>query len=141
MPDKLADTQWVDIVTTPPPQSDILLWWLFGIAIVFVIIIGLLIWYRRPRQQLHQLVNKLTLQTATTHDYKQLLAQLERGLCRYLQLPYLSPATALPVDWHIFIKQMKQCRYQRQQPTLEQTQLLLQQVMSLPLVTDKTYVG
>jgi len=140
MPDKLIDRQWVDIVLPPPPEINMLLWSLLALAIVLLIATGITLWYRRPRQQMYRLIQSLSRHLSGTNDYKQLLAQLEQGLCQYYQLTYLSPSAALPVDWHAFFKQVTEHRYQRQQPSLDQTQALLQRAMTLLARTDKPYV-
>lgn len=141
MPDKLIEKEWVDIVLPPPPDTNMLLWWLLVLIVVLCIAIALVIWYRRPRQQLRRMVQKLTRQSSATHDYKQLLARLEQGLCQYYHLPHLSAAVELPVDCQIFFKQITQYRYQCQQPSLVETHALLQQALTLLTRSGKQHVG
>ena len=50
-PEPLGQSQWVDIILPPAPQSDAWLWWLLVAVVVFIIgSVALFLWQRRPEQ-------------------------------------------------------------------------------------------
>jgi hypothetical protein len=128
MPEKLIDKQWIDIVMPPAPDH-MLPWWLILTAVLTLSLVIVLwqFWRRRPRQHLRRVLKHLTQQLNSTTDYRHVLVQLERALCRFHRLPYLHATPLLHPRWQQLFVDITTQRYQKQQPDPLSTRLLIQQ--------------
>jgi len=132
MEQTLAQQQWVDIVVPAAPESDLYLWLLLaGLCSAVITSLAWWFWYRRPRQRLHRCIRQLSRTLGGTDDCKSLLIQLESALCRFHDLPYLYPSQRVVQHWYKLFDQLTRIRYQKQQPSVEQTRQLLQQSRQL----------
>lgn len=142
MDDKLIDKQWVDIVLPLAPESNLLFWSIvIGALVMLTVTVVLTIWYLRPRQHLLRRIRKLNRDIPVTRDYKYLLMQLEAALCRFHQLPYLYAAQHVHAHWHSVFTALINVVYQKQQPSRELTQQLLQQCTGLLTKYEREYAG
>jgi len=132
MKQKLIEQQWVDIVQPSMAQGTNITWWLLGIGLIILAGAGYyFLYYRRPRQQLARYIHSLQKQITTSRDRKIILYQLEYRLCAYLGIVTLAQRESLNTDWRSLVESVIDYRYQKKQPTTQQTREVLQQCLQL----------
>jgi len=130
--DTSFSTQWVDIISPVPPETNSLLIW--STAILIGVLLSLLFyffWWKRPEQLARRKINNLIpLIDSQQCSNKSLLKQLEVIIRQRYKVSFLSKNTIRNENWPGYFAELHKACYQPDVPGDQHTLLLINQAKS-----------